>query len=553
MNRRYALHLLVSVTGASLVAACGAPAPSAPAGAATQPAAGAPTPASAAATAVTAAPAAPPTAASEQPKRGGTLRTAQVGDPLNLDPHYFTPLTGDTTYPVLDRLIAYDDRLQPQPQLAESWEQSGDVKQIKFNLRKGVQFHDGRDMTSDDVKYSMLRVRDPKVAAFASTLAAQSAWFTTIDTPDKYTVVLKSEQPRPGIFDFVQYLNIVDQKALEASDAATRLNGTGPFKFVEWVQGDHLSLARNPNYWDSGKPYLDGVTVSFFRDPQTQITSLEAGAVDVAALPQLREAARLKADSKYQVLALSNVGQYFHMTANATMPPGSSKEFRQALAYAVDRQRFTDTVLHGLVGAPQDLPWAPQSPASEPSKNGLFGYDLDKARALLAKSAQNDLSMDITYATGGLQQEYTLLAQILQSEFAKIGITATLKQVEPGVFLDQQVKRSYKGILLSAGAYAHLQEASFLFNSSRTFNHDGDFSTTGIKDDRWSQLATAAPIEPDSAKRTALYSQINDVVLDLCGTMPISRYAQTAILRSNVRGLTYNQMPKFTFDSAWLA
>jgi peptide/nickel transport system substrate-binding protein len=275
--------------------------------------------------------------------------------------------------------------------------------------------------------------------------------------------------------------------------------------------------------------------------------------VDVAALPQLREAARLKADSKYQVLALSNVGQYFHMTANATMPPGNSKEFRQALAYAVDRQRFTDTVLYGLVGAPQDLPWAPQSPASEPSKNGLYSYDLDKAKALLAKSGLSDMSMDITYATGGLQQEYALLAQILQSEFAKLGITATLKQVEPGVFLDQQVKRTYKGILLSAGAYAHLQEASFLFNSSRTFNHNGDFSTTGIKDDRWSQLATAAPIEPDSGKRKALYSQINDVILDLCGTMPISRYAQTAILRSNVRGLTYNQMPKFTFDSAWLA
>src|SRR6476469_8062219 len=106
-----------------------------------------------------------------------------------------------------------------------------------------------------------------------------------------------------------------------------------------------ISLARNPNYWDSGKPYLDGITVSFFRDPQTQITTLEAGAIEVAALPQLREAARLKPDPTYQVLALSNVGQYFHMTANATMPPTSSKEFRQALAYAADRQRFTDTVL----------------------------------------------------------------------------------------------------------------------------------------------------------------------------------------------------------------
>jgi ABC-type transport system substrate-binding protein len=131
--------------------------------------------------------------------------------------------------------------------------------------------------------------------------------------------------------------------------------------------------------------------------------------------------------------------------------------------------------------------------------------------------------------------------------------TATLKQVEPGVIRDLQVKRSNKGIILGAGALAHLQEASFLFNSSRTFHYNGDFSNTGIKDDRWTQLATAAPTEPDPAKRQALYAHINDVVLDLCGTMPLSRYPQTAVLHNNVRGLTYNQMPKFTFASAWLA
>jgi peptide/nickel transport system substrate-binding protein len=481
------------------------------------------------------------------------LRTGQVGEPLNLDPQYFTPLSGDTTFAVLDRLIDYDDQLQPRPQLAESWEQSSDLKQIKVNVRKGVQWHDGREMTSDDVKYSMLRVRDPKVAAFASLLAAQSGWFSTLDTPDKYTVVLASDAPRPGVLDFFQYLTIVDKNALEAPDAASRLNGTGPFQFVEWAQGDHMTLTKNKNYWDAGKPYLDGITISFFRDPQSQVTSLEAGSIDVAALPQLQEAARLKSDPNYQVLALSTVGQYFHMTANATMPPTSSKEFRQALAYAANRQRFTDAILNGLVGAPQALPWAPQSPASEPSKNTTYTYDLDRARALIGQSGVTDMTIDITYATGGLQQEYTLLAQVLQSDLAQLGITATLKQVEPQVFLDQQIKRSYKGMLLSAGAYAHLQEASFLFNSSRTFNYNGDFSNTGIWDDRWTRLAQTAPTEPDASKRVALYAQLNDVVLDLCGTMPLSRYPQTAILRAQVHGLTYNQMPRFTFPTAWLA
>jgi len=157
------------------------------------------------------------------------------------------------------------------------------------------------------------------------------------------------------------------------------------------------------------------------------------------------------------------------------------------------------------------------------------------------------------YASGGLQQEYAQLAQVLQADLARIGVTATLKLVEPAAFLDAQVKRSYRGILLSAGAYAHLQESSFLFNSSRTFHHNGDGSSTGINDERWTRLATAAATEPDQVTRKGLYSQLNDVILDLCGTMPLSRYPQTAILRDSVRGLSYNQMPKFSFESAWLA
>src|SRR5947209_1035766 len=84
-------------------------------------------------------------------------------------------------------LIEYDNKLQPQPMLAESWDVSKDFKQIKLNLRKGVQFHSGRELTSDDVKYNVLRARDPKVGA--GQFNKQSNWFSTIDTPDKYTVV----------------------------------------------------------------------------------------------------------------------------------------------------------------------------------------------------------------------------------------------------------------------------------------------------------------------------------------------------------------------------
>src|SRR4051812_22845880 len=169
--------------------------------------------------------AAPTTSA--QPKRGGTLRIGRSNEPSNLDGHLISPYAVNSTWMALDRLTAYDEKLQPQPRLAESWELSSDATRLKLNLRHGVTFHTGRDFTSEDVKYNLLRVRDPKVGA--AQLLAFSAWFTDIQTPDKYTVILKTDVPRVGIFDALEYLHIVDQPTVEGPDARNKVVGTGPF------------------------------------------------------------------------------------------------------------------------------------------------------------------------------------------------------------------------------------------------------------------------------------------------------------------------------------
>jgi peptide/nickel transport system substrate-binding protein len=496
-----------------------------------------------------------PTAAAApaaQPKSGGVLRSSQVGDPQSVDGHQFTPLTQDTMWLAYDRLLTYDDKLQPQPQLAESWEVSTDTKQIKLNLRKGAQFHNGRELTSDDVKYSVLRVRDPKVAAIAGQLAGQSAWWTTIDTPDKYSIVLRSETPRPGVFDFLQYLNVVDKDTMEGPDAKTKVNGTGPYVFGEWIQGDHVTQNKNKNYWASGKPLFDGVDIRIFKDPQAQVIALESGALDVADLPQLRDVARLKSDPRFQVVAPFNRGQFFYAAFNCTAAPTNNKLFRQGIAYAIDRKRFADSTLLGLVGAPQALPWPTQSPAYDPSKNNVYSYDLDKAKSLISSSGETNTDIEIIYWNGAFSNEYAGLAQILQADLAKVGVKATLRQYDPAPFLDAELKHNFS-ILLSASAYAHLAESSSLFSGGRSFNHDPAVSFTGLKDEKWDQLIAAASTEPDPSKRKSLYDQLNDTVLDLAAVVTISLYPQAALMQANVRNLVFNQMPQLTFTEGWLA
>ena len=136
--------------------------------------------------------------------------------------------------------------------LAESWDVSPDYKSIKLNLRKGVAYHDGREFTSDDVKYNFLRVRDPKVGAGA--YVNQSNWFTSFDTPDKNTIILNSDQPRPLAFDLFERLYMLDKDTMEGPDAKTKANGTGPFTFVEWAQGDHFTTEEEPQLLDDRPP-----------------------------------------------------------------------------------------------------------------------------------------------------------------------------------------------------------------------------------------------------------------------------------------------------------
>src|SRR6266571_970904 len=411
LNRRTALVMLLSATSASLLAACGpGAAPSAP----TSAPAAAPPPTSAAAKPVAATAAVPvaaatvakPTVAAQTAiKTGGTLRWGQVGDLVTIDAILWSPVSNNTLGQVNEMLIDYDDDLKLMPRLAESWEQSSDNTSIKLNLRKGVQFHTGREFTSDDVEYNVLRARDPK-NPYAAVVAVGSTWWASWEKPDKYTIILKSDKPRPGVFDFLQYLRILDKDTMDGPDATTRVVGTGAFKFVEWVPGDHFTLAKNPNYWESGRPYLDGVNISIFRDAQVMVAALESGTLDVADLVPIPDADRLRNDSKYKLYQTHDLGQYFYAIVNCGLAPTNNKLVRQALNYAIDRQRFTDTVMKGFTGEPRALPWAKSSPAFDAAKNKAYGFDLNKAKSLLTQSGLSSVEFDISWATAGYAAEY---------------------------------------------------------------------------------------------------------------------------------------------------
>ncbi len=530
VSRRQALRLLGVGAGTALVVACQ---PTAPNAAPTSSAASTGKPQSATAS------------ATDQPRSGGILRQGNLGDLPTLDGNF---LNGQSTiYPVWDRLVELDPQLNPIGILAESWDVDDKYTRIALHLRKGVQWHTGRELVADDVAWNIHRVSsDPKVAG-GGFYNWMSQTLTGIETPDKYTIVLQAERSWPAVFDTLSLLSIIDPVTFQ-SDGPTKPTGTGPFTFVEYVQGDHFTLKKNPNYWQSGKPYLDGIEIKIFTDPQSMITQFEAGSLDLVLAPPIRDVGRLSKDSKYVVTfhQYSGGANLIFVQAKDGAGPTTNKLFRQALNAAIDRKRWSDAVLLGY-GAPKTLPLAPPNPGYDQARDQALSFDLDKAKSLLAQSGVGSPPLEVIW--NSTIADYATVMQIYQQDLAKIGLNITLKPTEPVTFVDQTYNSKFPSIACGATLYGNLRPGFFAGNVYYSpFNNWSSFRTDQLR-----QLTDGLLHETDATKQKQIYSDWLNYIQDESWAMPWSNTAPRFINSAKVHGVRWNLADYMMTNDAWLS
>jgi peptide/nickel transport system substrate-binding protein len=494
-----------------------------------------------------------PATPAAQPKSGGTLRYATPADLSSLEGHILAREHFDSLWNAFDRLTQLDPTLQPQPMLAESWDISNST--IKLNLRKGVTWHTGREFTSDDVKWNLLRVRDPKVGA--AQLAGISNWFTTIDTPDKSTVILAADVPRPTsvVFDFFEYFNMLDPVTMAGADAKTKVVGTGPFTFIEWTPGSQLEFSRNPNYWLSGKPYLDGINMHMKMDPQTMVVQFEAGALDVMKTAPANDFMRLKGDPKYQSIVHPYTGAMYFIGINTLASPLDDPQVRQALDYSIDRKRFSDAVTSGIT-QPYSLPWPAASLAYEESKRNFYTFDLDKARALLQQAGHGNF--DVDFLPSPSAPELSEFASIYQADLAKLGITLNIKQLDAATWQNTVMyPTSYPSpgryMYTATYSYAALRSPVMMYLSGLTWSPDPEVNQDGFRNARYSELVNAATTELDTTRQKAIFSELNDILLNEPFNVPYSSAPPRVTYQANVRDVDAPRHEGFSYTTAWLA
>jgi peptide/nickel transport system substrate-binding protein len=355
-------------------------------------------------------------------------------EPPNLDPTGGAAAAIDeVTYAnIFEGLTRIDQNGGVLPALAASWEISDDGLVYTFNLHSGVKFHDGTDMDSADVKFSIDR------AMAEGSTNAQKALFepiASVETPDATTVVITLQRPTGGFLFNMGWGDAVIVAPESVETNATNPIGTGPFKFEKWTKGDSVDIVRNPDYW--GAPVaLEKATFKFISEPTAALAALMAGDVDAfPGFPSPETLPQIQADPRFEVVIGSTEGETI-LSTNNKADKFSDVRVRRAVAHAIDRQAIIDGAMFGL-GTPIGSHFAPHNPAYV-DLTGLSAYDPELSKRLLVEAGYPDgfeASLKLpppAYARRG--------GEIVAAQLREVGINLTIENLEWAQWLEQVFK-----------------------------------------------------------------------------------------------------------------
>ena len=302
---------------------------------------------------------------------------------IGLDPHIVTAFSSMRRVDLLySRLVRLDDNLVVVGDLAEKWDIPNNVTYV-FHLRKGVKFHNGRTLTSADVKYSLERVLDPKTASpgrsYISTI-------TSIETPDDLTVKITLSAPLASFLDGLatNNLSIVAKEVVEANGNLQKVTaGTGPFMLADWTPDNSMTLVKNPSYFEPGAPYLDKVILRVIPEQASLLSGVKSGDLSMATISDgatIRLAAK---DSKVTVMSKPGLNVRI-FSFNTTKAPFDDVRVRQAFAMILDRNEILTVAEFGMGKPTGPVPVSATQWALPLSKLPYPKPDAAKAKKLLA-------------------------------------------------------------------------------------------------------------------------------------------------------------------------
>lgn len=499
------------------------------------------------------------------PSSEAILNIGLQDPPSTLDPAtaYNIPAVG-VSHLLYNGLVAFDPEAKIIPDLAESWTVSPDGRTYRFTLRDGVRFHDGKPVTSADVKYSLERVlkpatKSPGATFFRQIVGAQAVidgktdHADGIQTPSSTEVVIRLAAPQPYFLQLLAmgFGSIVPEGKADEPHFEKHPVGTGPFVFKKLIPGLRIELVKNPDYFKPDEPKLAGITVHLGLNEQVETLRFERGELDLLGVFRNIGAAdyiRLTKDPRWKGKFLEAPDNSTHyLGLNTRMKPFDDPKVREAVARAIDKAKIV-TLLNGrAIPAEGMLP--PALPGFDPEHRG-YPYSPDVSRKLLEEAGYPD-GFFVTYWTSNSQTSLKV-AQQIQQDLAQVGIRAELKPVTFPTLLSAVSRPGNAQMFGGNWSQDYPDPSNFLptLFHSRQIKPSHSVNTTYFSDALTDRLLDQADLQASEAERFATYQRAQTRIIGLAPIVPLYHPKNVDLAQPWVRG--YRIHPVWPLDPTGL-
>ena len=454
-----------------------------------------------------------------QPKAGGTLNWGMWSEVDGFDPaqnHWDATglIYAHTFYDSLGILMP-DGTVAPY--LAKSIDHNADYTEWRITARDGVTFHDGEKFNGDAIMVNINTMRQSALAGPALTNVAD----VKVDPADPMTAVVTMKSPWVPFDTYLtggiggQMAYMVSPKAIKAKSVPKHPVGTGPFVFESWTPGDKLVAKKNPNYWQQGKPYLDGIVFKPIADSQQRGNSLKAGNVDMIMVTSAQNVLDFKGDKNFsyqdssQVKVLGEQSPIFYQI-NCLSDPLKDVRLRQALAYATDQEKLIKIGRLGVGTAPINGPFTQDSPyytdTGYPTKP-----DTAKSKQLIAAWSKDNGGKKPAFHLGTTNDpEVIKIVTLTQAMWQDVGFDVTIDQVEQAQYITNCLVGKYDCYIWTQFAAAD-PDANYIWWSTKTVGGIGSLSLNFARnsDDQIEADLEKGRTSTDPKARAAAYQDIS--------------------------------------------
>ncbi|MCA0918783.1 ABC transporter substrate-binding protein [Pseudooceanicola nanhaiensis] len=493
------------------------------------------------------------------PTKGGTLTFSYTAEPVALSTLRTTAVTVSLMAgKIYEGLVSYEGpEMTPVPGLAESWDISEDGTVYTFHLRDGVKWHDGEPFTSADVKFGI----ENAIRPYHSRGKIFFGNVTSIETPDPLTVIFTLASPVEYFMQgfqmtsapmlpkhILETLDVSDRQALINSSLTSEPIGTGPFKFKEWVHGDHITLTRNPDYWQAGLPCLDNIVMRSIPDGVARGIALENGEIDLLPMNSVLDSdiARFEDMDSLEVSMRGDegLGGIIWLDVNNREEPLSDPMVRKAISLSLDRETIRDVIWYGY-GVPARGPLVSTNPFFN-EKLPELEFDLEKAAALLDEAGYpadaNGHRFTITQRALPNGEKFIRLAEYVRQQLGKVGIEAKIETSDYAGWLKSVFTDYNYGITststdnrndptIGTGRRFHTKNIKV----GATFENAGAYSNPEVD-----RLFDEGAVAPTREARKAIFDEVQEILVDDMPVVYLLEIPRVSVWNAKVHGLITN-------------